>query len=151
MSNPQYLIDFWDFVADLVEITHRSSYTAHPTVLQSYRVNGRVLQQNASEIGRGRAISIRDINIKRYILICSADLMPLNTFRAGDRSQTTMLSHFTDISQWAFGDKMTSYQRRCDVITSHRRLYDVIFTSYARWVGVSKFCVLDPIGHYPES
>ena len=29
--------------------------------------------------------------------------------------------------------KMTSYRRRCDVITSHRRSYDVIFTSCARW------------------
>ena len=36
-------------------------------------------------------------------------------------------------SHWAFGAKMTSYRRRCDVITSHRRLYDVIFTSCARW------------------
>ena len=29
-------------------------------------------------------------------------------------------------SQWVFGAKMTSYQRRCDVMTSHRRYYDVI-------------------------
>ena len=36
-------------------------------------------------------------------------------------------------TQWAFGAKMTSYRRRCDVITSHRRQYDVIFTSCARW------------------
>ena len=28
---------------------------------------------------------------------------------------------------------MTSYRRRCDVITSHRREYDVTFTSCARW------------------
>ena len=27
----------------------------------------------------------------------------------------------TSISQWAYNVKMTSYQRRCDVITSHRR------------------------------
>ena len=26
-----------------------------------------------------------------------------------------------DSSQWAFSAKMTLYQRRCDVITSHRR------------------------------
>ena len=39
-----------------------------------------------------------------------------------------------DLSQWAFGAKMTLYQRRCDVITSHRRWYDVIFTSCAWWV-----------------
>ena len=37
-------------------------------------------------------------------------------------------------SQRAFGVKMTSYQRRCDVITSHRRLYDVIFAPNAHWV-----------------
>ena len=29
---------------------------------------------------------------------------------------------------------MTSYRRRCDVITSHRRKYDVSFTSCARWL-----------------
>ena len=28
---------------------------------------------------------------------------------------------------------MTSYQRRCDVITSHRRWYDVILTLCAHW------------------
>ena len=38
------------------------------------------------------------------------------------------------ISQWAFGDRMTSYPRRCDVITSHRRGYDVILSPNARWV-----------------
>ena len=31
---------------------------------------------------------------------------------------------------------MTSYPRRCDELTSHRRLYDVIFTAYARWAPV---------------
>ena len=30
-----------------------------------------------------------------------------------------LLSYY--ISQWAYGAKMTSYERRCDVITSHRR------------------------------
>ena len=29
-------------------------------------------------------------------------------------------------THWANGAKKTSYRRRCDVITSHRRLYDVI-------------------------
>ena len=37
------------------------------------------------------------------------------------------------LPQRAFGVKMTSYQRRCDVITSHRRQYDVIFAPNARW------------------
>ena len=36
-------------------------------------------------------------------------------------------------SQCANGAKMMSYRLRCDVITSHRRLYDVILTSCARW------------------
>ena len=36
-------------------------------------------------------------------------------------------------SQWAFGAKMTSYERRCDVITSHRRKYDVILAPKAHW------------------
>ena len=35
-------------------------------------------------------------------------------------------------SQWAFGAKMTSYQRRCDVITSHRRSFNT--TSFLRQV-----------------
>ena len=35
-------------------------------------------------------------------------------------------------TQWAFGAKMTSYRRRCDVM--HRRYYDVFFTSCARLV-----------------
>ena len=38
-------------------------------------------------------------------------------------------------SQQAHNIKMTSYQRRCDVITSHRRWYDVILTSCAHWDG----------------
>ena len=36
-------------------------------------------------------------------------------------------------SQWAHNVKMTSYQRRCDVITSHRRWYDVILMLCACW------------------
>ena len=37
-------------------------------------------------------------------------------------------------TQWAFCAKMTSYPRRCDVITSHRRGYDVILSPNAYWV-----------------
>ena len=36
-------------------------------------------------------------------------------------------------TQWAHSVKMTSYQRRCDVITSHRRWYDVILMLCACW------------------
>ena len=36
-------------------------------------------------------------------------------------------------AQWAHNIKMTSYQRRCDVITSHRRWYDVILMLCACW------------------
>ena len=36
-------------------------------------------------------------------------------------------------SAQAHNIKMTSYQRRCDVITSHRRCYDVILTLCAHW------------------
>ena len=31
-----------------------------------------------------------------------------------------------DSKQWVFGAKMVFYRRRCDVMTSHRRKYDVI-------------------------
>ena len=37
-------------------------------------------------------------------------------------------------SQWAHNVKMTSYQRRCDVITSHRRWYDIILMLCVCWV-----------------
>ena len=36
-------------------------------------------------------------------------------------------------SQWAHNVKMMSYQRRCYVITSHRRWYDVILMLFACW------------------
>ena len=32
--------------------------------------------------------------------------------------------------QWAFGAKITSYRRRCDVTTSHRRHFDVIYVMF---------------------
>ena len=38
-----------------------------------------------------------------------------------------------DLTQWAHNVKMTSYQRRCDVITSHRCWYDVILMLCACW------------------
>ena len=44
-----------------------------------------------------------------------------------------VLVHGLDVTQQAHNIKMTSYQRRCDVITSHRRWYDVILTLCARW------------------
>ena len=44
---------------------------------------------------------------------------------------------FMTISQWAHNVKMTSYQRRCNVITSHRRWYDVILMLCACWDGTS--------------
>ena len=40
-------------------------------------------------------------------------------------------------TQQAHNIKMMSYQRRCDVITSHRRWYDVILTLCAHWVYVT--------------
>ena len=42
---------------------------------------------------------------------------------------------FTLKAQRAHDVKMTSCQRRCDVITSHRRRYSVILTPNARWEG----------------
>ena len=32
------------------------------------------------------------------------------------------------LSQWAYGAKTMSYRRRCDVLTLHRRKYDVILS-----------------------
>ena len=37
------------------------------------------------------------------------------------RSYLHVYPSFLQIPQWAFGAKLTSYQRRCDVIMSHRR------------------------------
>ena len=41
-------------------------------------------------------------------------------------------------TQRAHDVKMTSYERRCDVITSHRRRYDVILAPNAHWVDTDK-------------
>ena len=49
------------------------------------------------------------------------------------------LYHSVDISQRAQNVKLTSYQRRCDVITSHRRWYDVILMLCACWDGFSRW------------
>ena len=38
-----------------------------------------------------------------------------------------------EVAQQAHNLKTTSYQRRCDVITSHRRRYGVVLTSRACW------------------
>ena len=38
-----------------------------------------------------------------------------------------------NVTQQANNIKMTSYQRRCDVITSHQRWYDVILTLCVHW------------------
>ena len=46
---------------------------------------------------------------------------------------STLKSMCLDQAQRAHDIKMTSYQRQCDVMTSHRRRYDVILTSCARW------------------
>ena len=44
---------------------------------------------------------------------------------------------------------MTSYQRRCDVITSHRRWYDVILTLCAQWDHQYRsFCKISTISFY---
>ena len=34
--------------------------------------------------------------------------------------------NMSETAEQAYGAKMTSYQRRCDVISSHRRQHDVI-------------------------
>ena len=44
-----------------------------------------------------------------------------------------------DRPQWAHNVKMTSYQRRCDVITSHRRWYDVILMLFACWAITARY------------
>ena len=45
----------------------------------------------------------------------------------------TMRDHYLKLPQRAHDIRMTSYQRRCDVKTSHRRRSDVILTSCACW------------------
>ena len=46
---------------------------------------------------------------------------------------TIAVGYLKEMSQLADGVKMTSYRRGCDVITSQRRVYNVILTSYALW------------------
>ena len=48
----------------------------------------------------------------------------------------------TRYTQQAHNVKMTSFQRRCDVITSHRRWYDVILTLCALWVCTRTFKII---------
>ena len=40
------------------------------------------------------------------------------------------------LTQQAHNLKTTSYQRQCDVMTSHRRRYDVVLTACACWEGL---------------
>ena len=54
-------------------------------------------------------------------------------------------------TQQANNIKMTSYERRCDVITSHRRWYDVILTLCAHWETVEEFCINFCQGEYTWS
>ena len=43
-------------------------------------------------------------------------------------------TEYSKAQQQAHDVKMTSYQRWCNVMTSHRRRYDVILSPYAHWV-----------------
>ena len=47
--------------------------------------------------------------------------------------------------QRALDVKMTSYERRCDVMTSHRRSYDLILEPNAQWVTSKRLLTLDLI------
>ena len=56
-----------------------------------------------------------------------------------------MIINFHQVpSRRAHDVKMTSYQRRCDVITSHRSLYDVILAPNAHWAFFQGTMTLDP-------
>ena len=71
---------------------------------------------------------------------------------AGSLSQTGSRS-FPSVclfSQRAHDVKMTSYQRRCDVMTSHRVRSDVILTSCAFWVNSHKSDVPCNTSEYNE-
>ena len=48
----------------------------------------------------------------------------------------------TRYTQQVHNVKMTLFQRRCDVITSHRRWYDVILTLCAHWVCTHTFNII---------
>ena len=65
-----------------------------------------------------------------YIYRRSNDRIKLNI----DTGRSRLAKHAKFITQLAHDVKMTSYQRRCDVMTSHRRRSDVILTSCACWV-----------------
>ena len=58
------------------------------------------------------------------------------TWRSAKLPRTVICNWYYKLTctQWAHNVKMTSYQRRCDVITSHRRWYDVILMLCACWV-----------------
>ena len=50
------------------------------------------------------------------------------------QSWARLMANGTVVTQRAHDVTITSYQRRCDVMTSHRRRSDVILTSCACWV-----------------
>ena len=56
-----------------------------------------------------------------------------------------------DPAKLAHDVKMTSYERRCDVMTSHRRSYDVILAPNAHWVNISGRTVLNNIDSTTET
>ena len=58
----------------------------------------------------------------------------LRAFKFAPNPRCGMREFTLERTQWAHNVKMTSYQRRCDVITSHRRWYDVILMLFACWV-----------------
>ena len=61
------------------------------------------------------------------------------------------LSFRRKTTQWAHNVKMTSYQRRCDVITSHRRWYDVILMLCACWEPVFQDPLPLKVYHLPST
>ena len=65
----------------------------------------------------------------------TCDFTSFSTISESSQDNKRLIMKVCVQSRWAFGAKMTSYERRCDVITSHRRLYDVILAPNAHWDG----------------
>ena len=73
------------------------------------------------------------INLVSGIIRLPSDGISLTALETDDIFYSFDSTSIFFSSQWAFGDKMTSYPRRCDVITSHRSGYDVILVPNAHW------------------
>ena len=92
-------------------------------------------------IGRVKVAQEANMKCKKVVSLCKYDgkNLDVNLYTLKRRTCNNGYSAWLEqgITQQTHDVVMTSYGRRCDVIASHRRQYDVISTSCACWEGIS--------------